>query len=172
MDLTARLNELQQLRHRLLRISEEAPPSAWRGEGGWRLGQLLEHLTLAERDMLGRLPTVQELRRRPNPPRGPVSWLRRKASLAVLEWPLPMPVTAPRLHPGEGIGLEEAHAAWAEAMGWLRRIVDGLGPDAHRLAVLRHVSAGRITLAEAVRIDMGHFRFHAGRIERLALGSG
>jgi hypothetical protein len=143
------------------------PPEALKAKARpdqWSILEIVEHLVLAERLVLGGMPPAAEL-------------VARRRSLKnrciypivifVLRFKIPVKVPTKRMLPTGQVSLAEVRSAWDENLRWIRAYVAGLAPGGGRRAVFLHPVAGPITLTQALRMDRLHFATHLRQIRRL-----
>lgn len=130
----------------------------------WSILEIVEHLVLAERFVLGGLPPAAELVARRQSLKNRCIY---PIVLFVLRFKIPVKVPAKRMLPTGQASLAEVRSAWDENLRWLRAYVAGLAPDGGRKAVFLHPACGPITLIQALRMDRLHFATHLRQIRRL-----
>ncbi len=172
-----------QLPSRLLRLEEErrsllADLSAWNPSdlttrpraGGWSALEILEHLVIAEREILAHLPDPAALTSRPRRPR---HRFRYALVWLVLWLRIPVKVPTPSMIPAGGGELADLTARWEATFAWVRTLPPTLGERVEVEALFRHPVAGPITLAQALELDRLHLRVHHRQLRRLraTLGS-
>jgi len=132
--------------------------------GKWSILEIVEHLVLAERDVLRNLPEPSQLVGRKRGLKARVSY---PMVVFVLKHGIPVEVPSPRMVPTGSASLAGLRRAWDESQQWLRSYVDGLGPDGFGRAVFEHPVTGPLTVAQAVRLGQVHVETHARQISRL-----
>lgn len=131
----------------------------------WSILEIVEHLMIAERVVLGGAPPAA------------TDLVERRRSLKdrcvyplvllVLRFPIPVKVPSRRMLPTGTMSLAEIRSQWDENLRWLRSYAAGLDPEGHRRAVFRHPVAGPITLTQALRMDRLHLDRHARQIRQI-----
>jgi hypothetical protein len=129
----------------------------------WSLLQIVEHLVLAEREVLGHPSNGHK---RAAVKRGLRARLAYLLVLLVLRLGLPVPPASPAMVPGERASMAELRWRWDENYRWLSAFVDEVKPDRLVHAVFRHPIAGPLTLPQVVHIGQLHFDYHRRQIER------
>jgi DinB superfamily len=143
------------------------PPEALKAKARpdkWSILEIVEHLVLAERFVLGGLRPAAELVARPRSLKNRCIY---PIVLFVLKFSIPVKVPAKRMLPTGQASLADVRSAWDENLRWLRAYVAGLAPGGGRSAVFLHPVAGPITLTQALRMDRLHFAVHLRQIRRL-----
>ena len=132
--------------------------------GKWCVLEIVEHLVLAERDVLQQLPEPSQLVHRPRRLRDRVSY---PIVIFVLKHGIPVPVPSPRMVPTGGASLAELRREWDRNQTWIRAYVDGLDREGFGRAVFAHPVAGPLTAAQAIHLGRVHVETHARQIGRL-----
>lgn len=132
--------------------------------GKWTILEIVEHLVLAERDVLQNLPEPSQLVDRR---RGLKARLSYPAVFFVLKYGIPVEVPSPRMVPTGSASLADLRRRWDESQQWLRSYVDGLDRHGRSRAVFAHPVTGPMTVAQAIRLDRVHVETHARQIRRL-----
>jgi hypothetical protein len=143
------------------------PPESLRARAlpdKWSILEIVEHLVLAERFVLGGMPPAAELKERRRSLRNRCIY---PIVIFVLRFSIPVKVPAKRMLPTGQVSLADVRTAWDENLRWLRAYVAGLAPGGGRRAVFLHPVAGPITLTQALRMDQLHFATHLRQIRRL-----
>jgi hypothetical protein len=132
--------------------------------GKWSILEIVEHLVLAERDVLQNLPEASQLVERPRRLQARVSY---PLVMFVLKHGIPAKVPSPRMVPTGSASLAALRRQWDENHQWLRAYVDGLARDDFGKAVFAHPIAGPLTVEQAIRMDLVHLETHTRAIRRL-----
>ena len=132
--------------------------------GKWSILEIVEHLVLAERDVLQNLPEPSQLVARPRRLKARVSY---PLVMFVLRHGIPAKVPSPRMVPTGRASLAALRRQWDETHQWLRIYVDGLARGDFGKAVFEHPIAGPLTVEQAIRMDLVHLETHAREIRRL-----
>jgi hypothetical protein len=152
----ALLDEVEALDVRLL-VARPRPDK-------WSIREIIEHLVLAERDILKNLPDASQLHARE---RTPVNHLLYGVVIFVLRFGIPVPVPAASMLPSGNRSLNELRRMWDETHEWLKTYVSGLDREGLRRAVFRHPVAGPLTARHAVHMLAVHLHTHTRQIRRL-----
>lgn len=131
--------------------------------GKWSILEIVEHLVLAERDVLG------------GPDRGPYApsprTLQHRAAypfvMLLLRSPIPVPVPGAEMIPTGEPALHELRPMWDANHAWLRAFLEELESGSTKLALLRHPVAGPMTVDQGIRMLDVHQRRHIRQIRRL-----
>jgi hypothetical protein len=130
----------------------------------WSILEIVEHLMIAERVVLGGLPPAPDLVERRH---GLKDRCVYPLVMLVLRFPIPVKVPSRRMLPTGTMPLAEIRSQWDETLRWLRSYTAGLDPDGHRRAVFVHPVAGPITLTQALRMDRLHLDRHIRQIRQI-----
>ena len=152
----ALLDEVEALEARLL-VARPRPDT-------WSIREIVEHLVLAERDVLKNLPEASQLHARE---RTAMHHLLYGVVIFVLRFGIPVPVPAPAMLPSGNRPLGELRRMWDENHEWLRMYVADLDREGRRRAVFRHPIAGPLTAGDAVQMLDVHLHTHTRQIRRL-----
>jgi hypothetical protein len=132
--------------------------------GKWTILEIVEHLVLAEREVLQNLPNPPELLERR---RTLKAHLVYPLVMAALQLRLPAKVPSSRMIPTGNVSLTALRLQWDENQHWLRSYISGLGPGGLNRAVFSHPVAGPMTVAQTVHMGQLHLETHARQIRRL-----
>jgi len=132
--------------------------------GKWSILEIVEHLVLAERDVLQNLPEPSQLVGRKRDLKARISY---PMVVFVLKYGIPVEVPSPRMVPTGHASLAGLRREWDESQRWLRSYVDGLDEHGFGSAVFVHPVTGPLTVAQAIRLDQVHVETHARQIGRL-----
>jgi len=130
----------------------------------WSILEIVQHMVLSEREVLGYLPEPDELVDRQ---RGLRARLSYAVVLMVLRWSIPVPVPSDGMVPDGDTSLAELSQQWDENIGWLRDYLDSVRPADLARAVFRHPVAGPLTVTQAARIAKLHFDAHHRQIRKV-----
>jgi DinB superfamily len=132
--------------------------------GKWSILEIVEHLVLAEREVLQNLPEPPELVERKRTLKAHLAY---PLVMVVLKWGIPAKVPSPRMIPTGNTSLATLRCQWDENHQWLRSYIGGLDQDGLDRAVFRHPIAGPMTVAQTVHMGQLHVATHARQIRRL-----
>lgn len=136
----------------------------WRpGEGAWTLLEIVEHLVLAEQNVLVDLSDLKGLEVRSR------SWLnvvRYWLVLGVLRFKIPVPVPSEGMVPKGGRPLSELADLWERQHAALLTFVSELAPTAESSPIFVHPVTGPLTVTEAVRMLEVHLDRHIGQARK------
>ena len=165
--LKHRLEEMDRQRLGLLdRLAAMAPDDLARKPGPkrWTVLQILQHIVLAEYEVLQGLPDpsgLVPLRRHP------LQYVSYLLVLLVLKWDIPVPVPSSAMVPDGKTTLPEIREQWNRNFGWLKTVGNGLTDETARQAVFRHPVAGPLTPAQTLRMGRLHLESHIRHINRI-----
>lgn len=150
----------------LNRLASIAPDELNRKPGPqrWTLDQVLQHLVLAEREVLQHLPDLTDLVPRKQ---YPYHFIGYAVVLLVLKWCIPVPVPSPAMVPDGNITLTRIRTQWDRNFDWLTAYVNGLNIETARQAVFIHPVCGPLTIFQALYMDRLHLSFHTRQINRI-----
>lgn len=132
--------------------------------GKWSILEIVEHLVLAEREVLQNLPKPSEMVE-----------LRRSLKahftypmvMMVLRCRIPVKAPSAGMLPKGTRSLSALRQQWDESQHWLQSYVGGLGRDGLGRAVFQHPIAGPMNVTQAVRMGQVHVATHTRQIRRL-----
>jgi hypothetical protein len=130
--------------------------------GKWSILEIVEHLVIAERDVMMGLPDPSRL---VAGDRKAADRIKYQLVLFVLWSGIPVQVPSPRMLPQGGRSLLELRRLWDENRAWLRSCLDYLGTAGASRAVLRHPVAGPLTVPMAIRLGQVHIDAHLRQIK-------
>ena len=134
----------------------------------WSLLQVLEHLVIAERDVLRGLPDLAEV----PPGRRHRKWfLSYPLTLFILRSGFTVPVPSPAMEPGGDRSWEELRDLWAEGAAWLKTYVARLTPAEARNAPFVHPVTGPLPVKQTLKLLKVHFDSHQRELRKLLVGS-
>jgi hypothetical protein len=130
----------------------------------WSILQIVQHMVLAERDVMQHLPEPKELIDRE---RGLRARLFYVLVLFILRWGIRVPVPAEGMVPDGNTSLPELRQQWDENLSWFRRYLDTLRPEDLKRAVFSHPVAGPLTGPQAGKMAQFHFDAHFRQIKKV-----
>jgi hypothetical protein len=136
-------------------------------DGKWSVLEIIEHLVLAEEDVLidaANLDTLPARRRRA---KHRVGYL---VVMFVLRFDIPVAAPSDAMLPTGSTSLPELRSKWEANHRRLGELVDGLDRAAADRAIFRHPVAGPMTVPQATRMLEVHLDRHIrqiGKLERL-----
>jgi DinB superfamily len=170
MSKQALLDQLKQIDRRRLRLLDEVDQlegtvvTKKPAPEKWSIAEIVEHLVLAERDVLGGLRATTELQPHPRTVQNHVAY---HVVMFVLRFGIPVKAPSTAMLPTGSVPLAEARRLWNENHEWLRGYVTELDSADLAPAVFHHPVAGPLTVAQAVRMLGVHLVRHARQIDRL-----
>ena len=134
------------------------------GPGDWSILQIVQHMVLAERDVMQYLPEPEELIDRKRGLRARIFYV---VVLLILRWNIQVPVPSEGMVPDGNTSLSELRQQWDENMRWFRGYLDSLGPEDLKRAVFSHPIAGPLTGPQAGKLAQYHFDAHLRQIKKV-----
>jgi hypothetical protein len=134
------------------------------GPGEWSILQIVQHMVLAERDVMQDLPEPKELIARKRGLRARIFYV---VVLLILRWNIRVPVPSKRMVPDGNTSLSELRQQWDENMRWFRGYLDSLGPEDLKRAMFSHPVAGPLTGPQAGTLAQYHFDAHLRQIKKV-----
>lgn len=134
------------------------------GPGEWSILQIVQHMVLAERDVMQDLPEPKELIARK---RGLCARIFYVVVLLILRWNIRVPVPGEGMVPDGNTSLSELRQQWDENLRWFRGYLDSLGPEDLKRAVFSHPIAGPLTGPQAGKLAQYHFDAHLRQIKKV-----
>jgi len=132
--------------------------------GKWSILEIVEHLVLAEREVLQKLPRPSEL---VELRRGFRTHFTYPMVMLVLRWGIPVKAPSAGMIPMGTSSLPQLRGQWDESQRWLRAYVAGLDRHGIGRAVFQHPVAGPLTVQQAVHMSQLHILAHTRQIRRL-----
>ncbi len=130
----------------------------------WSVLEIVEHLIVAEREVLMGMPDPSQLVAHLPDPKTAFIY---PVVLGVLRSQLPVSVPSPTMLPKGGRTWESLKPDWNENSRWLECFLRNLKPGDFSKAFFFHPVAGWMTAAQASRMGQLHFALHARQIRRL-----
>lgn len=132
--------------------------------GKWSILEIVEHLVVAEQDVL-RNPADPATP--PLPPWRPRHLLAYPSVLLVLRYGIPVRAPSRAMLPRGGQPLDELRRRWDAHQAWFREWLAGVGRRELRRRAFAHPVAGPLRPAQAVRILHLHLGTHIRQIRTL-----
>lgn len=158
--LRALLDDADERRRGYVAAVAALPPDARTvrpGPDSWSPLEILEHLVLAERDVLRSLFSDGGPRPRPRSLRNRVLY---GVVMGILRFGVRVRVPSPKMAPTGAPSFEGLQAMWDETHARLRSHIDGSGPAELRLALFGHPVSGPLDTGQAVRMLHVHLKHH------------
>jgi uncharacterized damage-inducible protein DinB len=130
----------------------------------WSILQIVQHLVLAERDVMQYLPEPKELIHRKRGLRARIFYV---VVLLILRWNIRVPVPSKGMVPDGNTSLSELHQQWDENLRWFRGYLDSLEPEDLKRAVFSHPIAGPLAGPQAGTLAQYHFETHLRQIKKV-----
>ncbi len=138
-------------------------------EGKWSIIEIVEHMVVAEREVLMGLPDHGDLR---DTTRSFRNKLMRLVVMFVLRNRIRVKVPSRTMLPNGGGQLEDLRRRWDENQAWFRSYVDSCDEQGLKRAVFKHPVSGPIDVHQAVDMSIAHLDSHTEQIRRLIELSG
>lgn len=161
------LQRIEALRDALLDEVAAAPDATRRRRptpDAWSALEVLEHLVLAERVVLG--PSAQ-WRDQPSAPRSLRDRVRYYMVRFVLQQRIKVTTPSAQMRPSGRVSFTQLRTAWLAQQDALREFVLSLDREGVRRAIFHHPIAGPLTVPQALQLLEVHLRGHAAQVHRL-----
>ncbi len=133
-------------------------------EGKWSILEIVEHLVLADRDVLQGLPDPANLVDRQ---RRLKDRMKYPFVMFWLACHLPAKVPTPRMVPRGEASLAELRREWGEIQQWFQSYVVRLDRGDWAKSVFGHPVAGPLTVVQVLHMGRLHMATHTRQIRRL-----
>lgn len=165
--ISGKMESFESMRTDLLDDLSRRPEEVLRAtpfDGKWSILDILEHMVVAEREVLMGLPEYKDL---PIFERTFKNKLMLKIVMFVLGNRIRVKVPSRTMNPKGGTSFEEIRASWDESQAWFRAYLESCDEEKLGRAVFKHPVSGPITPAQAVDMSLAHFENHRAQIERI-----
>jgi len=142
---------------------DEAMLTAHPLPGKWSIREIIEHLVLAEDDVVG---DFSRLDARDDQPRGIGNHVRYLIVMSILRFRIPVKAPSRAMLPTGGRSLAELRETWDEHHRRLRAFVASLTREGTGRAIFRHPIAGPISVSQALVMLDVHLDSHIHQIRR------
>ena len=132
----------------------------------WSLLQVLQHIILAEHEVLQGMPNPSKLVPRKRNPFQTINYL---LVMLILKWDIPVPVPSSAMVPDGNTTLPELRKQWDRNFQWLKTYGNGLTVETARQAVFKHPVIGPLTPTQALELGRLHLDSHIRHINRIIL---
>jgi len=129
----------------------------------WSIREIVEHLVLAEDDVVG---DFSRLDAPDAQPRGIGNYVRYLIVLFILRFRIPVKAPSRAMLPTGGRSMSELRETWDEHHRRLRTFVAGLTRDGARRAIFRHPISGPLSVSQALLMLDAHLDSHIHQIRR------
>ncbi len=143
---------------------DEAALTAHPRPDKWSVREIIEHLVLAEEDVVGDFSRLDALEAQP---RGIGNHVRFVIVLLVLRFKIPVKAPSRAMLPTGERALSELIARWDTHQRQMQAFVAGLDRAGARRAIFRHPIAGPISVSQALLMLDAHLDSHIRQIRRL-----
>lgn len=167
MSLDERLRRIEEKRDGLLDELETLDSEvlyAHPRPGKWSIHEIVEHLVVAEEDVVIDYHDLERLQARPRRLKNRLMYL---VVMLVLRFDIPVPVPSEAMLPTGEPSLRSLRERWAANHARLRRYVANLDRATARRAVFRHPITGPLTVPQALRMLEVHLDRHTRQIRTL-----
>ena len=144
----------------LANLNDEQPKGK-PGPSEWSILQIVQHMVLAEREVMQYLPEPKELIHRKRGLRARIFYV---VVLLILRWNIRVPVPSKGMVPDGNTSLSELRQQWDENLRWFKGYLDSLGLEDLKRAVFSHPVAGPLTGPQAGTLAQYHFEAHLRQI--------
>lgn len=161
------LQRIAALRDALLAEVDAAPDATRRRRAApdaWSALEVVEHLVLAERVVLG--PSAQ-WGERPDASRSLRDRVRYCMVRLVLQQRIKVTIPSEQLRPSGRVSFAQLRTAWIAQQEALREFVLSLDAAGAKRAIFHHPIAGPLTVRQALQLLEVHLRGHAAQVHRL-----
>ncbi|UCF01902.1 MAG: DinB family protein [Deltaproteobacteria bacterium] len=134
------------------------------GPSQWSILQIIQHMVLAERDVMQYLPEPKDLIARKRGLRARILYV---VVLLILRWNIRVPVPSEGMVPDGNSSLSELRQQWDENLRWLRGYLETARPADLNRAVFSHPVAGPLTGPQAGKLAQFHFDAHLRQIKKV-----
>ncbi len=165
-EIAEKVKEFESRRNSLLNELAGFDPgvlAAAPGETGWSVIEIVEHLVVAEREVLMGLPEPAEMKRYD---RTFKNKLMLKVVMLVLGR-IRVKVPSRTMIPKGGGDLSDLRSRWDESQDWLRRYIEECDPAQLNEAVFKHPVAGPINAPQVVEMGIAHLDAHTKQIRKV-----
>jgi len=138
-----------------LRMRSPAP-------GKWCILEILEHMVIAEEDVMAGFVDLEQRTPRRRRFRHRVLY---RVVMFILRHEIPVKVPSETMRPSGKVALDDLTDRWRNNHSTLRAFVDRLDAAALRQPIFQHPVAGPITVGEALRMLEVHLGRHTGQID-------
>jgi hypothetical protein len=129
----------------------------------WSIREIVEHLVLAEDDVVGDFSTPDA---RDAQPRGIGNHVRYVIVLFVLRFRIPVKAPSTAMLPTGGRSLAELRETWDDHHDRLRSFVAGLTREGASRAIFRHPISGPLSVSQALLMLDAHLDSHIHQVRR------
>jgi uncharacterized damage-inducible protein DinB len=152
---SALLNEIESL--------DESKLNARPIEGKWSVLEIVEHLVIAEREVMGGMRDFEKVGERERTFKNKLLY---RVVMFVLKAGIPVKVPSKKMLPKNELSLEEIRRQWDESQKWFREYVETQDDAGLEKAVFEHPVSGPITVEQAVEMSLAHLNSHTGQIRK------
>ena len=132
--------------------------------GKWSILEIIEHLVVAESEILENLPDPSHLTERT---RNLKSRFTYPIVMFVLRYRIPVKVPSRRMIPHGKTSLVALRHRWDESQGWFKSYIESLQEADFARTIFQHPVAGPLNVVQTVRMGELHLEIHARQIKKL-----
>lgn len=161
------MRRIEELRRALLADVASVPDAQRRrrpSPDAWSMLEIVEHLVLAERVVLG---PSEQWRGRASAPRTWRDRVRYHMVRFVLQRRIKVATPSERMRPAGRTSFEKLRTVWAAQQDALRTFVETLDAAGARRAIFHHPIAGPLTPPQALHLLEAHLGGHAAQVRRM-----
>lgn len=137
--------------------------NARRIEGKWSVLEIIEHLVIAEREVMGGLKDYDDLENREQSLKNGIMY---RLVMFVLKVGIPVKAPSKKMLPKNELSFEDLRKKWDENQEWFRGYVEGLDEEGLKKAVFKHPVSGPINVEQAIEMSIAHIESHTKQIKK------
>ena len=167
METVERLDRIE--RKRVALLNEVANLEPWQLVahpilGKWSICEIIEHLVLAEKDVVGDFSRLGDLEEQP---RGFKNYVLYIVVMFILKFSIPVKTPSAAMVPRGEQPLDHIRKMWDENHRHLRSFVGGLDQRGTRRVIFGHPITGPISVSQGIRMLDVHLDTHIRQIRKL-----
>jgi len=132
----------------------------------WSILEIVEHLVVAEKEVLSNLPDPIQLIEQKRNLRDRLTY---PVVMFILKYNVRVPVPSPTMLPKGLMPLPDLLKEWEVTQKWLKSLIETLEPQDFNKPVFSHPVAGGLTVTQAVLMGHLHLKTHARQIRKRRL---
>ncbi len=131
--------------------------------GKWSVLEIIEHLVIAEREVLGGLKDYEILENRQQSFKNGIMY---RLVMFVLKVGIPVKVPSKKMLPKNKLSFEDLRKKWDENQEWFRGYLERSDEEGLKKAVFEHPVSGPINVEQAIEMSIAHIDNHTGQIKK------